>query len=349
MMYTIKKSDVGKWLGRLGEHVDVVLPGKGRDALFPGPGPAAAIKPVLLPIEELAAAGEEDRLTLMWGLRPCDARGVELLDAVFLGGAPDPLYARRREKLVFAGLVCRRRSPSCFCHVMGVDRTSSSGLDLLVMEDEENEVVFVQAVTPKGEKIMSLDDSSLGPASDKEKAAAEALLAGIRESALRERMDETQELGITGWQDVQDLKGTMEAARGSDLWTRVSDTCLGCGACSFVCPVCWCFDVRDVPRSVMEQMKGGKPPAAGKTVDSRPVRIRCADSCQLGSYGAMAGGADPLADPEGRVSHRYFHKFKYIPDEYGKVGCTGCGRCIRACPSGLDIREIILDLVEKRQ
>ena len=348
---------MSKWLERLGEHVAVVYPGEGKqaDAVFPGPGPAVSIKPVLLPIEELAVAagkGGEDRPMLIWGVRPCDARAVELLDAVFLGRIPDPLYARRREKLVLAGLACRRKAPTCFCHVMGIDRTSSSGMDLMIVDGEESGLVFVQPVTSKGETIIGMDDSFLSEAGEKDKAGAVSLLTGIhetREFGLAWAAHLPRAAHLPCWQDVQDLADTMEAMRKSDLWTKISDTCLGCGACALVCPVCWCFDVRDVPRSVMEQMKGAAPPAAGENVDMRPVRIRCADSCQLGSYGAMAGGADPLADPEGRVSHRYFHKFKYIPDEHGKVGCTGCGRCIRACPSGLDIREIIHELVRRAQ
>jgi Fe-S oxidoreductase len=35
------------------------------------------------------------------------------------------------------------------------------------------------------------------------------------------------------------------------------------------------------------------------------------------------------------------HKFKYYHDKFGQTLCTGCGRCVRACPVGIDIKEIL--------
>ena len=35
------------------------------------------------------------------------------------------------------------------------------------------------------------------------------------------------------------------------------------------------------------------------------------------------------------------HKFKYTVDNVGKTACVGDGRCIRFCPVGVDITEIL--------
>ena len=31
----------------------------------------------------------------------------------------------------------------------------------------------------------------------------------------------------------------------SDKWAGLSEACLGCGTCTFVCPTCQCYDIRD--------------------------------------------------------------------------------------------------------
>ena len=38
------------------------------------------------------------------------------------------------------------------------------------------------------------------------------------------------------------------------------------------------------------------------------------------------------------------HKFSYIPDTRNTLGCVGCGRCSRACPSDMNITEQLLEL-----
>jgi predicted aldo/keto reductase-like oxidoreductase len=42
-----------------------------------------------------------------------------------------------------------------------------------------------------------------------------------------------------------------------------------------------------------------------------------------------------------RWRQRFMHKFSYIPYLHGLLGCTGCGRCLEACPSRIDIREVV--------
>ena len=31
----------------------------------------------------------------------------------------------------------------------------------------------------------------------------------------------------------------------TEFWEKVSDACLSCGVCTFVCPTCYCFDICD--------------------------------------------------------------------------------------------------------
>jgi ferredoxin len=42
-----------------------------------------------------------------------------------------------------------------------------------------------------------------------------------------------------------------------------------------------------------------------------------------------------------RLRNRFYCKFYYFPQHYGPVSCTGCGRCIDACPVNVDITEVL--------
>jgi sulfhydrogenase subunit beta (sulfur reductase) len=287
------------------------------DRIFTEPGSLASIKGLLLPVEPLLERppGTGGPL-LVWGVRPCDMKGVALIDEIFRKGFDDSLYEARRSRLRFAGVHCREEAPTCFCGELGVDRTDGAGMDLLVVE--EGEAVFIKPLTKEGQEILARLEAPFEAAAPSDEARVEKMIAGIRETRIREESGGPR------------ILRALESGRAGEALTGIADTCLACGVCSFVCPLCWCFDVRDVP-------------AAG----SGAVRVRCWDSCQLGRYARMAGGADPYLDAGARARHRLLHKFVYIPRTYGMTGCTGCGRCARACPSGLDLHEILRQILEE--
>jgi len=39
------------------------------------------------------------------------------------------------------------------------------------------------------------------------------------------------------------------------------------------------------------------------------------------------------------------HKFKYQMEQFNKIGCTGCGRCVESCPVNIDLREVLSHIV----
>lgn len=98
------------------------------------------------------------------------------------------------------------------------------------------------------------------------------------------------------------------------IWDDLSDICLTCGICTYSCPTCLCFHISD------EKFKG------------RGQRITTWDSCQFSSYSRMAGGHNSRKRISSRVRNRILDKFAYSHQRYGRISCTGCGRCVIKCP-----------------
>jgi sulfhydrogenase subunit beta (sulfur reductase) len=102
---------------------------------------------------------------------------------------------------------------------------------------------------------------------------------------------------------------------------------LSCCGCTYVCPTCHCYDVRDY---------------AGK--DGAVERFRCWDSCMHGDFTKMAHG-NPRKGRMERFRQRYMHKLVYFPEDYeGVFACVGCGSCLRICPVNLNIVKVAKEL-----
>ena len=112
------------------------------------------------------------------------------------------------------------------------------------------------------------------------------------------------------------------------FWQQFSERCLSCRTCSYVCPTCRCFDVRD---------------EVVHTDDGSQVfeRLRCWDACTGEPFRRVAGGHNSRPDKGMRLRNRFFCKFYYYPQQYGPLACTGCGRCIESCPVNVDITEVL--------
>jgi ferredoxin len=108
------------------------------------------------------------------------------------------------------------------------------------------------------------------------------------------------------------------------MWKTVALRCLGCGACTSVCPTCHCFDLVDEPDGT-----------------TSGTRRRNWDTCQASLFTLHASGHNPRSDQTARCRQRVMHKFAIYPKKFGQVLCTGCGRCIAACPAGVDLTEIL--------
>lgn len=248
-----------------------------------------------------------DKKRLFVGVSPCDAKTKKLLDLNFLSEPyPDLYYKAMRDNTWIIVKACQDFEPYCFCDQIGDSPSKLNGADgiLYDLEDAYHLVVDNEMI------IQKLDEFGLqGESIENENADFEKGKVPIRN---------LNPLPIDSLK-----KNLLSQVNNSDLWESIESTCLSCGACTFLCPACYCFDIQDTNYG-----------RAGK-------RERIYDSCMFTSYTAEASGHNPRPGGKERWRQRLLHKFSYYPSLYGEIGCTGCGRCIKACPSKIDIREVI--------
>ena len=265
---------------------------------------------------EIADRNEED--FTIFGVRACDAKSFQVLDNVFLGDPVDTFYQQRRLHATVVTMACGRPEETCFCTVFGIDPANPAG-DVSCWETAEG--YCFAANTEKGEKWLSKLEGVL---SDTDAAAVEAEKAKI--TAITEKLPlRTLPVGEFGNGDEM-----MEYFNRPE-WKQLSQACLGCGTCTFVCPTCQCFDIRD-----FDTGHGVK-------------RTRCWDSCMYSDFTAMSAG-QPRPTQVERFRQRFMHKLFYYPmKNEGLYGCVGCGRCLQKCPVSLNIAKVMNALTKTKE
>ncbi len=246
---------------------------------------------------------------VIFGLRPCDARGFVQMDNVFGGYGGfyfDPLYNARREATTLLAVTCRDPRSTCFCTSIGGCPAGHEGVDALFTEVTDG--FAVEAFTDKGEAAATF--AGLADATDAQ--AGEAVEVKLQATGKVE-----VPFALEGIRDH--LRGNIDGQGWHDLAMR----CISCGTCTYVCPNCYCFNISD------------------ELVESRGERYRTWDNCFNPLYTEETSGHNPRAAKSNRFRNRFSHKFWYYPDKYDSLLCSGCGRCIMHCPTRIDIREVL--------
>lgn len=278
-----------------------------------------SIKPLLIPSIseflrispnfELELPKPESRRIALFGVRPCDAVAMNIMDKVLMNR--DPQYSLLRERIsVVIVEECLEPHHYCFCSDTRSGPYAREGFDI-AYAIVGNRVVF-RCGSPTGEEIVS----RLG--------LEEANPELVKEYT--ERMRDAEKRASIGI-DTNTLSKSLANAMGDEeLWRRLSNLCVGCSNCNMVCPTCFCTEfITEVE------------------LDGSAKIVRKWFGCLSYAYGAVAGGH---FRPRLFMRFRHFvlHKFLFYPRQVGRVGCVGCGRCIAWCPAGIDLREVLREV-----
>ncbi|MBP3434654.1 MAG: 4Fe-4S ferredoxin, partial [Clostridia bacterium] len=76
---------------------------------------------------EIIDVRDEKRPFVLFGVKACDYKAIEVLDKVFLADPVDTYYQSRREATTVVTLACSRPEESCFCKAFGIDATAPAG------------------------------------------------------------------------------------------------------------------------------------------------------------------------------------------------------------------------------
>ena len=246
--------------------------------------------------------------TVLVGVRPCDAAAIPVLDAVFSWDYKDEFFLERRKKTTIIGVACTSADDACFCTTVGLSPSETKGSDLFLTPLEGGGYACA-SYSDKGEALINAHKELFSEATT---AKALPLAAPQSENI-----------------DLKKVKAWLDEHFEDPLWDGIATRCVGCGACAFVCPACHCFDIVD------------------EGTEKAGTRRKNWDACGVWKFTHHASGHNPRDGQPKRYRNRIMHKFKYYDDKFGQTLCTGCGRCVRVCPVGIDIAEILQQVEAK--
>jgi ferredoxin len=253
---------------------------------------------------------ESIKNSIIFGIRPCDAKSLTILDKVFGGEYEDKYYFTKRKNTILIGLSCNFPAPTCFCTSFEKNAThSKSNVDILLtkLDDgsyfvEEGELSTRFTNDKKKEVINKIFQYGEEP-DEKRKKEKETLVNEAEKKILK----------------ILKVPYNLEAVFSHKYWEKVANKCIFCGICRYLCATCHCFSFIDEERN----------------------RIRYWDACSFPIFTKEAAGTNPREKEVDRFKQWYYHKFSYHKRMYGEYLCVGCGRCIINCPVKIDLTQVL--------
>jgi sulfhydrogenase subunit beta (sulfur reductase) len=323
----LKRERLSQLIDALIEQYEVLAPtddssygiiGSAREMQLAQDKPAKSPKELVFPQREVLVrytlAGDEvtiddppppaavDRVLL--GTRPCDAAAFPIIDRLFGWDDIDAAYFERREHTTVVSFACDQPCDTCFCTSVGGSPAGIEGSDLLLTPIRGE--YHVQVISERGQALVDQYERFFDE-SDQRLNRERATL----EDEWREAIERTVDLNEIEMADFE-----------SPVWETLTQACVDCGICTFLCPTCHCFDIQDE----------GDP--------NQGERVRVWDACTFYEYTRTHAG-QPRPMHYRRYRQRIMHKFRYYPENMGQVLCVGCGRCIQYCPVQIDLRTVL--------
>jgi sulfhydrogenase subunit beta (sulfur reductase) len=254
------------------------------------------------------------------GVKACDLKAIEILDKALLNGNfTDPSYSQLRKNTLLISADCEEISKTCHCNLVEGKPFADSGFDLNLSSVDGN--YKIQIGSGKGKEFLKLmkEEIECRESSPKdEKAVAENRIQ-VQNALFEENKKFNRKENYSGFREVD-----------PEAWKDESRNCIGCGACTNICPTCYCLILNDESKYNSENF----------------VKVRSYDSCQWCGYARVAGGGTPRPKVHQRFRNRYLCKFDYMKSNFDQIGCTGCGRCIEVCA---DFRQVVQNISIKAE
>ncbi|MCR4318464.1 MAG: 4Fe-4S dicluster domain-containing protein [Planctomycetes bacterium] len=252
----------------------------------------------------------EEKRFAFFGIRSCDLTAMSKLDDVLLqGDYVDSAYDDRRKPVMNIAVNCTTSADTCFCASMNSGPRARANFDLALTEiiDDERHVFLCEVGSDEGAKLLC--GVPFEDAPDEDDRAADVLIVAAAKMQMRSI-------------DTSGIAELLQRVQTSHRFEEIAERCLACANCTMVCPTCFCTNIFDVTDLTGDNAE----------------RVRHWDSCFTLSYSQLHGGSVRQS-----VSARYrqfiTHKLGTWHDQFGGIGCVGCGRCIAWCPTGIDITE----------
>jgi heterodisulfide reductase subunit C len=335
--YTITKKDLFDLFSRLSKEYRIFVPYKKGEGLYFGEFNAEKEDEIELgairqaqPFKSFISVSRENVLepaekrsgpVIVAGVKSCDLQSMVLQDHVFLeGDFKDPFYAKKREDTIIISHDCTTAKETCFCMAMAGMPFPQKDFDMNLSPVDGH--ILVEIGSEKGRAMVGGYKTFFKSADSRDMKARDELRAKVSEEV-------SGFISKRGTPKTTELWGVVKKNYDNiPFWQDFSSTCVECGACNLGCPTCHCFLLYD---------------SKGKDI---PRRMKAWDSCLYNTFARVAGDHNPRKHLYERLRNRIDKKLDYFPHVMNYFACTGCGRCIEACPGDIDIREIMKGLMK---
>lgn len=251
---------------------------------------------------------------VLFGIHPCEANAIKILDEAFAESRGDPNYLAKREASVVICVDCKEVcDEDAFCYNVN-SNYAEAGYDIMLHDMAGTALDGAYAVTVKTDKGRAFAEQYFNA-----KPAAPDFLEPFQQAKQQAFSP------YSSFSKLDQLPEIFEAGKQHPVWKEEADKCLSCGSCIMVCPTCYCFDVAD---EIALNLKQGQ-------------RIRRWDACMLSSFASVGSGENFREDKAERLKHRLYRKFDYLMKKHGQSVCVGCGRCVRACLADISPKKIV--------